>query len=45
MLPKSMYETVTNTTYALRVNDKSLGRIAASYKQSIPHPRNMATWL
>ena len=45
MLPKAMYETVTYTTYDLRVNDKSLGRIVASYKQSIPHPRNMDTWL
>ena len=45
MLPKSMYETVTHTSYDLRVNDKSLGRLMATYKQSIPHPRNMATWL
>ena len=45
MLPKAMYETVTHTTYNLQVNDKSLGRIVAYYKQSIPHPRNMATWM
>ena len=45
MLPEAMYKTVTYTTYDLRVNDKSLGRIVASYKQSIPHPRTMNTWL
>lgn len=45
MLPKAMYATVTYTTYDLRVSDKSLGRIVASYKQSIPHPHTMNTWL
>ena len=45
MLPKGMYENMTNTAYNLQVNDKSLGRISASYKQSIPHPRNMNTWM
>ena len=45
MLPKAMYENMTGTTYNLRINDKSLGRIEAYYKQSIPHPRNMGTWM
>lgn len=45
MLSKAMYETVTNTTYSIQVKDNSLGRLKAYYKQSIPHPRNMATWL
>ena len=44
-LPKSMYETVTNTTYDLRIYDKSVGRRAAYSKQPIPDPRNMDTWL
>ena len=45
MLPEVMYKTVTYTTYTVRVEDKSLGRLTASYKQAIPHPRNMDTWL
>ena len=45
MLPKSMYETVTYTTYNIQINDKALGQLTAYYKQSIPHPRNMNTWL
>lgn len=45
MLPKDMYENMTNTAYNLQVNDKSLGRISASYKESIPHPRNMNSWM
>ena len=45
MLPKAMYETVTYTTYSIRIDDKSLGQLTADYKQSIPHPRNMTTWL
>ena len=45
MLPEGMYKTVTYTTYTVRVEDKSLGRLTASYKQAIPHPRNMDTWL
>ena len=40
-----MYETVTHTTYNIQINDKSLGHLTASYKQSIPYPRNMHTWL
>ena len=45
MLPKGMYENMTGTTYELRINDKSLGRISACYKQPITYPRNMYTWL
>ena len=44
MLPKSMYETVTYTTYKIQINDKSLGKLTAYYKQSIPHP-HMDTWM
>ena len=40
MLPKAMYKTVTYTTYNIQINDKSLGKLTAYYKQSIPHPRN-----
>ena len=45
MLPKAMYETVTYTTYSLRLGDKSLGRLTASYTKTIPHPRNMNSWM
>ena len=45
MLPEVMYKTVTHTTYNIQINDKSLGRLTAYYKQSILHPRNMDTWL
>ena len=45
MLPEVMYKTVTYTTYNIQINDNSLGRLTAYYKQSIPHPRNMDTWL
>ena len=45
MLPKSMYETVTHTTYNIQINDKALGKLTAYYKQSIPHARNMDSWM
>ena len=45
MLPKAMYETMTHTAYDLRVNDKSLGCLTASYKKTITYPRNMNTWM
>ena len=45
MLPKAMYETVTHTMYNIQINDKSLGRIAAYYKQPITYPRNMNSWM
>ena len=45
MLPKGMYENMAGTTYELRINDKSLGRIAAYYKQPITYPRNMNSWM
>ena len=45
MLPKAMYENMAGTTYELRINDKSLGRIAAYYKQPITYPRNMTSWM
>ena len=41
MLPKAMYEPVTDTTYIIQINDKALGVLTAYYKQSILHPRNM----
>ena len=45
MLHKAMYETVTHTTYKIQINDKSLGRITAYYKQPITYPRNMDSWM
>ena len=45
MLPKDMYETVTHTTYDIQINDKSLGRIKAYYKQPITYPHNMGSWM
>lgn len=45
MLPKAMYEAVTYSTYSLRLEDKSLGRMYASFNNPIPHPRNMPTWM
>ena len=45
MLPKGMYENMSSTTYELRIHDKSLGRIAAHYKQPITYPRNMHSWM
>ena len=45
MLPKSMYDNVTHIAYNIQINDKSLGRLTAYYKQSIPHPRTMDTWM
>ena len=45
MLPKAMYETVTYTMYNIQINDESLGRIRAYYKQPITYPRNMASWM
>ena len=45
MLPKGMYENVTDSTYSLWLEDKSLGRLKASYTKTIPHPRNMNPWM
>ncbi len=45
MLPKDMYENMTGTTYELRIHDKSLGRIAAYYKQPITYPRSIDSWM
>lgn len=45
MLPKSLYENVTYSTHSLRLEDKSLGRMYASFNNPIPHPRNMNTWM
>ena len=45
MLPKAMYETVTHTMYNIQINDESLGRIRAYYKQPITYPRNMDSWM
>ena len=45
MLPKAMYETVTYTTRSLRLEDKALGRMYASFNNPITHPRNMETWM
>ena len=45
MLPKFMYENVTYTTYSLRLEDTSLGRLMASYTKTIPYPRNMHTYM
>ena len=44
-LPSGMYKAVTNTTYRLRVSDRALGHIDASFNKEIPHPRNMNTRL
>ena len=45
MLPKGMYENVTYAIYNLQLEDKSLGRITAYYSKSIPHPRNMNSYM
>ena len=45
MLPKAMYDMVTYTTYDLRVSDRALGKLTATFNNPIPYPRNMHTWM
>ena len=44
-LPESMYKTVTNTTYHLRVKDKALGGIDTFLNQGIQHPYSIGSWI
>ena len=44
-LPESMYKTVTNTSYNLRVKDKALGGIDTYLKQGIQHPYSIGSWI
>lgn len=44
-LPEAMYATVTYTTYDLRVHDRALGKLTATFNNPIPYPRNMNTWM
>lgn len=45
MLPKIMYDNVTYDTYDLQLNDKTLGRMRASFNNPIPYPRSIGTWM
>ena len=44
-LPGYMYKTVTTTSYHLKVTDKALGSLGASFDKEIYHPHSMNTWM